>query len=205
MAILAFYLSMTMHYKLGSVFIVSVLMLAGCAGSRSVTSSRTTTDYNSYNEDLASVRPVYESTPTSSPVANRPTMPVTTPATTARKTDTRKPNAPVEALHINRRLDLVLDTIATHNRSVRYAPGYRIQVYVGNQRQEADGAKLLISQNFPELSPYLTYNQPTYKLKVGDFMRRLDAERYYTSIRRLIASAQLQPDKVDIRRSLLIK
>ncbi|MVM39949.1 SPOR domain-containing protein [Spirosoma sp. HMF3257] len=117
----------------------------------------------------------------------------------------RKPNAPVEALHINRRLDLVLDTIATRNRTIRYAPGFRIQVYVGTQRQEADAAKLLISQNFPELSPYLSYNQPTYKLKVGDFMHRLDAERYYNSIRRLMASAQLQPDKVDIRRSLLIK
>ncbi|MVM29776.1 SPOR domain-containing protein [Spirosoma sp. HMF4905] len=140
-----------------------------------------------------------------SPVTSRPALPVTTSATTPRKTDTRKPNAPIEALHINRRLDLVLDTIATHNRLIRYAPGYRIQVYVGNQRQEADAAKLLISQNFPELSPYLSYNQPTYRLKVGDFMRRLDAERYYTSIRRLMASAQLQPDKVDIRRSLLIK
>ena len=81
----------------------------------------------------------------------------------------------------------------------------RQQVYIGNQRQEVESVKLLIYQNFPELSAYLSYNQPTYKLKVGDFMRRLDAERYYASIRQLIASAQLQPDKVDVRRSLLIK
>ena len=205
MAILAFYYQMSMHYNVSSLFLLSMLILAGCAGSRSVTSGRSTTDYNSYNEDLASVRPVYGSAPTSSPVTNRTTVPVTTPATTTRRPEIRKPNAPVEALHINRRLDLVLDTIATHNRTIRYAPGYRIQVYVGNQRQEADAAKLMISQNFPELNPYLSYNQPTYKLKVGDFMRRLDAERYYTSIRRLITSAQLQPDKVDIRRSLIIK
>ncbi|AKD58840.1 sporulation protein [Spirosoma radiotolerans] len=131
--------------------------------------------------------------------------PAPTPAPAPRKTETRKPGAPVEALHINRRLDMVLDTIATQNRSIRYAPGFRIQVYVGTQRKEVDAARLLISQEFPELSPYLSYNQPTYKLKVGDFMRRMDAERYYASIRRLIESAQLQPDKVDIRRSLLIK
>lgn len=205
MAILAFYLLMIMDYKVSGLLLLGVLMLAGCAGSRSVTSGRSTVDYNSYNEDLTSVRPVYGSAPTNSPVTSRPPVPVTTPPTTTRKPDARKPNAPVEALHINRRLDLVLDTIATNNRTIRYAPGFRIQVYVGTQRQEADAAKLLISQNFPELSPYLSYNQPTYKLKVGDFMRRLDAERYYNSIRRLMASAQLQPDKVDIRRSLLIK
>ncbi|AUD07266.1 SPOR domain-containing protein [Spirosoma pollinicola] len=128
-------------------------------------------------------------------------MPVTTP----RRTDTRKPSMPVEALHINRRLDMVLDTIATQNRSIRYAPGFRIQVYVGTVRKEVDDIRLLISQNFPELSPYLSYNLPTYKLKIGDFMRRMDAERYYASVRRLIGSAQLQADKVDIRRSLLIK
>ncbi|WP_461130044.1 SPOR domain-containing protein [Spirosoma aerophilum] len=117
----------------------------------------------------------------------------------------RKPGAPIEALHINRRLDMVLDTIATKNRSIRYAPGFRIQIYVGTQRKEVDAAKLLISQNFPELSPYLTFNQPTYKLKVGDFIRRMDAEWYYASIKRLVESAQLQPDKIDVRRSLLIK
>ncbi len=108
-------------------------------------------------------------------------------------------------MHVNRRLDAVMDTIANQNRSIRYAPGFRVQVYVGTQRQEVESIKLLIYQNFPELSAYLSYNQPTYKLKVGDFMRRMDAERYYASIRQLLASAQLQPDKVDVRRSLLIK
>jgi len=196
-----------MRCELSSVFILGLLIMTGCAGSRAVTSNRSATDYNSYNEDLSPVRPVYGSIPANTSAANRPPTgvnPVTTPVA-PRKNESRKPTAPVEAMHINRRLDMVLDTIATQNRTVRYAPGFRVQVYVGNQRQEADAAKLLISQNFPELSPYLTYNQPTYKLKVGDFMRRIDAERYYSSIRRLIASAQLQADKVDIRRSVLIK
>ncbi len=106
---------------------------------------------------------------------------------------------------VNRQLDAVLDTLANRNRSIRYAPGYRVQIYVGTQRQKVEEAKLLIYQNFPELSPYLTYSQPTYTLKVGDFMRRMDADRYYSSIKQLIPSAQLQPDKVILRRSLLIK
>ncbi|WP_461064567.1 SPOR domain-containing protein [Spirosoma horti] len=178
----------------------SLLLMTGCATSRSVT---TAVDYNSYNEDLSSVRPVYNPTATAIPTTTPPPVPTAAPA--PRRTDTRKPNAPIEALHINRRLDMVLDTIAMQNRSIRYAPGFRIQVYVGTQRKEVDAARLLLSQEFPELSPYLSYTQPTYKLKVGDFMRRMDAERYYASIRRLIESAQLQPDKVDIRRSLLIK
>ena len=198
---------MLMPGRLYGFFLLTVLLVSGCAGSRSVSSgsrSRSATvDYNTYNEDLSSVRPIYNSVPPPPPAGNRPATPA--PVTAPRRPDTRKPTAPVEALHINRKLDMVLDTLATENRSVRYAPGYRIQVYVGTQRQQVEEAKLLITQNFPELNPYLSYNQPTYKLKVGDFMRRLDAERYYSAIRRLVTSAQLQPDKVDIRRSLLIK
>ncbi|HEY0110840.1 MAG TPA: SPOR domain-containing protein, partial [Fibrella sp.] len=86
-----------------------------------------------------------------------------------------------------------------------YAPGYRVQVYVGNERAAADAAKLQLYQQFPELSAYMSYQQPTYRLKVGDFMRKMDAERYYTKLRSLFTSAQLQPDKVDVRRGLLIK
>lgn len=194
-----------MRSKQTKFLILSILALTGCAGSRSATSG--SSDYNSYNEDLSSVRPMYSPTPMSTSattVSTAPAAPITAPASSP-KSEVRKPNGPVEALHVNRRLDSVLDTIADKNRSIRYAPGFRVQVYVGNQRQEVDAAKLLIYQKFPELSPYLSYSQPTYKLKVGDFMRRIDAEHYYASIRQLIPSAQLQPDKVDIRRSLLIK
>ena len=208
MAIFAPHEEKTMWHKIGVSLVVGVLLLSSCTTSRPVTAGRTvtsSTNYNSYDEDLTANRPVYNPSTTTSVPANRPTAPANTPSMPTRKPDNRKPAAPVEALHINRRLDLVLDTLALQNRSVRYAPGFRIQVYVGTQRQQVDAAKLLITQNFPELNPYLSYTQPTYKLKVGDFMRRLDAERYYNAIRKLVNSAQLQPDKVDIRRSLLIK
>ncbi|KAB7732304.1 SPOR domain-containing protein [Rudanella paleaurantiibacter] len=110
-----------------------------------------------------------------------------------------------EALHINRKVDEQLTSIADKNRSLRYASGYRIQVYVGNERQQAEAAKLQVYQSFPELTAYLSYNQPTYKLKIGDFIRRMDAERYFGQIKQMMPSAMLQPDKIDVRRSLSIK
>lgn len=146
------------------------------------------------------MRPVY--TPAPVTPTNRPEP---TPTAPVRKPEPVRPAGPVEPMTVNRQLDAVLDTLVNKNRSIRYAPGYRVQVYVGTQRQKVEEVKMLIYQNFPELSPYLTYSQPTYKLKVGDFMRRMDADRYYSSIKQLIPSAQLQPDKVILRRSLLIK
>lgn len=178
-------------------------LLLSCARGPATTSSRTTTtNYNEYSEDLSAARPVY---PAPRREASVPTAP---PPTTRPAESPRKPSSPAaaaEALHVNRRLDAVLDTIALQNRRVRYAPGYRVQVYVGNERAAADNAKLQLYQQFPELSAYVTYQQPTYRLKVGDFMRRMDAERYFGKLKTMFAGAQMQPDKVDVRRSLLIK
>ncbi|MCY7358223.1 MAG: SPOR domain-containing protein, partial [Rudanella sp.] len=128
--------------------------------------------------------------------------PANTPAPEPRKITTV---GSAEAMHINRKVDDQLSVIGDKNRSIRYAPGFRIQIYVGNERLRAENAKMQINQNFPELAPYLSYNQPTYKLKVGDFMRRIDAERYFGQIKQLISSAMLLPDKIDVHRSLSIK
>lgn len=194
-----------MRYPIGSYLVSFLFLLSACAGSRPTVSS-STSDYNAYDEDLTATRPIYNPAPApSSGTSARPALTPTPTTTPAKKPETRRPSGLIEAMHVNRRLDLILDTLADKNRTIRYAPGYRVQVYVGTQRKEVESTKLLIYQNFPELSPYLSYSQPTYKLKVGDFMRRIDADRYYASIRQLIPSAQLQPDKVDIRRSLLIK
>ena len=181
--------------------LVRVLFFAGtavgltwsCAPTPVTTGGRTTTgSYNEYSEDLAAARPVF--VPPAAKSTNE--APATLPPGQV---------LPAEALHINKRLDAILDTIAVQNRRVRYAPGYRVQVYVGNERAAADAAKLQLYQSFPELSAYMSYQQPTYRLKVGDFMKKMDAERYFSKLRSVFVSAQLQPDKVDVRRGLLIK
>ncbi|GAB3765707.1 hypothetical protein GCM10028817_48220 [Spirosoma pomorum] len=184
--------------------------MAGCAGSRpAITSGRSSVDYNRYTEDLSGVRPSYKSVAnsTAKPARVTTSTPAKSAPPTPSKNEIKKTNSSTVSTvpSINRILDLALDTMAMNNRKIRYASGFRIQVYVGNERQAADDAKLLIYQNFPELSPYLTYTQPTYRLKIGDFMRRIDSERYYTAIKQLLPNAQIQPDRVDIRRSLLIK
>ncbi|OIN57771.1 SPOR domain-containing protein [Arsenicibacter rosenii] len=144
---------------------------------------------------MSDVRPAY----TPAPAKTEPKL-----GTGAPESKKIIPSMSAEAQHVNRRLEEVMDASAAKNKSIRYAPGYRIQVYTGNERQSAEAAKLLVYQNFPELNPYLSYKQPTYKLKVGDFMRKMDAERYYSQIKSLFPTAVLQPDKIDIRYSMSI-
>src|SRR5678815_5257986 len=130
--------SMTVGSGLAGVGLIALLI--GCATSRPVggsSSGRTATNYGTYSEDLAVVRPTYGSPASGTrPTANRPTTPSesspksSTPSTAPRKTEPRRSTpAPVATMSVNRQLDAVLDTLAEQNRSIRYAPGFRIQVY----------------------------------------------------------------------------
>jgi hypothetical protein len=192
------------RFRESGLLICSVCSLLQACAPKATTSSRTTVpNYNDYSEDLAAVRPAYAPLRRDSSPTTTLLPPIVSPAEEPRKPVNQATSA--EVLSINKRLDAVLDTIAMQNRRVRYAPGYRVQVYVGNERAAADNAKLQLYQQFPELSTYISYQQPTYRLKVGDFMRKMDAERYFSKLKTVFAGAQMQPDKVDVRRSLLIK
>jgi hypothetical protein len=108
-------------------------------------------------------------------------------------------------MHVNKRLDAILDTIAMRNKSIKFTNGFRIQIYVGNDRKAADDAKIYTYQKYPEIFPYLSYNQPIYKVKIGDFLNRMDAERYYADLKELYPAAMILPDKVEIKKGIMVK
>lgn len=179
--------------KLIALIIVSILTVA-CSTTpipttyRPYTTTPVPTRYEPYNEDLSLVRPRYQQTAIDEPKAQTPQM-----ATV----DLVKP--------VNQQVDAVLDTIAIQNKSIRYAVGYRIQIYVGNVRTEADEAKVYVYQTFPELLPYMTFAVPTYRVKIGDFMAKIDAERYLQQVKPQFPTAVILAEKIDIRKSLQTK
>jgi len=158
----------------------------------SIPTKNTTSVMGDYDEDLSTVRVRYDIKPTSE--------------ITEKKSNREKsPSAIKLPKQVNNEVDMALDSMAVRNKSVRYSSGYRIQVFVGNDRKEVDEAKSYIYQNFPELSTYLTFSQPSYKLKTGDFTSRLDAERYFSSIKQRYSMAMIISEKIDIRKSMQMK
>lgn len=61
-------------------------------------------------------------------------------------------------------------------------PGYRVQIYFGNQRTKANDTKEDFMKKYPDEEVYLIYQQPNYKVRVGDFKTRLEAYRFYRKI-----------------------
>lgn len=81
------------------------------------------------------------------------------------------------------RIDLLIKKQAQINEVTsrdarRTAKGFRLLVINTNKRDEAINAKTTVYTNFPELKAYLSYQSPYFKLKVGNFKTREEAENY---------------------------
>ena len=93
-------------------------------------------------------------------------------------------------VHKDPRIDLLMRKQVEINEtsirnSRRTAQGYRILVINTNSRTKAMDAKTTIYQRFPELQAYMMYQSPFYKLKVGNFRERTEADNYIREIQRI--------------------
>lgn len=64
----------------------------------------------------------------------------------------------------------------------RNVAGYRLQVINTSDRSAAIAAKTKIYQLYPELKAYLLYQSPYFRLRVGNFKDRDEAESYRKSL-----------------------
>lgn len=88
------------------------------------------------------------------------------------------------------------ENIADEDQPAIAAPkvraGYRIQVFDDNNvrtaKDEAQSRKNQIESRFPMLTAYVTFNSPYWRVKVGDFTTRSEAEAVMAEIRQAFPS-----------------
>ena len=64
--------------------------------------------------------------------------------------------------------------------------GYRIQLYMDKQQKAKNEAKSLeqrVKQIYPELSTYVIYDSPNWRLRVGDFKSYEEADKFMRELR----------------------
>lgn len=62
--------------------------------------------------------------------------------------------------------------------------GYRVQIYSGSDRKDAYGAQARFKQIYKDLNTYISYEQPNYRVKVGDFTSRSQAQALMNQLKR---------------------
>ena len=86
------------------------------------------------------------------------------------------------ALTRDSRIDEIIAKQKDINTMKQSMPGYRVQIYFGGVRQKAAEVKLDFTSKHPEIPSYLTYLAPNFKVRVGDFRTRLEAQGFLKSI-----------------------
>ena len=102
-------------------------------------------------------------------------------------------------LNVNKKVDTVLDSIDRINQSRKFVDGYTLQVYSGTNREEAMDTKRRMASEVPDLSAALQYDQPKFKVTVGTYFSRLEAQKDLTEIKQFFPNTILVPERVSIR------
>ena len=98
------------------------------------------------------------------------------------------------------KLNTVLDTAATYARStIRYIDGFTIQVYGGDDRAVAKDFRLNLIRNFPSTEPKMVFEQPNYKVRVGQYYTRLEAQHLFTQVKQVFPKAILIPARIYVK------
>lgn len=76
--------------------------------------------------------------------------------------------------------------------------GYRIQIYRGRSRSDAYRVRRRSYQMFPHLKPYMEYKEPSYRIKVGDFVYASEYEEVLDKLKREFPLATIVPAIVKV-------
>ena len=103
-------------------------------------------------------------------------------------------------MNVNEKVDFVLDSIDRFNQSRRYVDGYTLQVYAGQKKDDAMNAKQKIMTELPDLNAMMQYVQPKFRVTIGAYISRLEAQRDLMRLKKSFPNAILVPEKVAIVR-----
>lgn len=83
------------------------------------------------------------------------------------------------------RLNELIDKHKQLNQKLNTMTGYRIQIYFesgANSKTLASNVKESFITKFPEIKAYLLFHEPYYKVRVGDFRTRMEAQGFKQKI-----------------------
>ena len=89
---------------------------------------------------------------------------------------------------------MLVEELISKKRSFNkeFGYGFRIQLYNGLET-EAKKTEMKFKIDFPEIKTYLVYRQPEWKIQVGFYKTKLEADRALLDLKRKYGSAIVIP------------
>lgn len=98
----------------------------------------------------------------------------------------------------NPKLNSAAEKLKEINSSKQTMPGYRVQIYFGSQRSRANELRARFNSRFPDLNAVVSYHQPNFKVRAGDFRTRIEAQSKLEMIEKEFPGAFVVPDEIHL-------
>ncbi|MDX1906203.1 MAG: SPOR domain-containing protein [Bacteroidia bacterium] len=98
------------------------------------------------------------------------------------------------------RLEQLVTRHTQLNQKIEKIQGFRVQVYVGNDRDAANAARQSLLSLYTDSPSYVDFVTPNYTVKTGDFPERERAAEFCRLVRQTFPGAVVVPDQVVVRR-----
>jgi hypothetical protein len=101
----------------------------------------------------------------------------------------------------DQRVDLLVSRHIQLNQNQDGINGYRIQIFFDsgtNSKTRAQSIYESFRGKYPEIHAYLTFKAPNYKVRVGDFRTKLDAQRFLLEIIGQYPNAWIITDQINL-------
>ena len=96
-------------------------------------------------------------------------------------------------------LDSILNIIKYENTKNDYIEGFTIQLYLGDNRIHAEKTEIKLNK-LDSLTERITiFTQPNYRVKVGKYYNKFNANRDYNKFKKTFPNAIIIPEKIKIQ------
>jgi len=74
--------------------------------------------------------------------------------------------------------------------------GFRVQIFSGLGREKAFEEQTKFRLLFPGVTSYVSYTQPNYRIRVGDFRTKLEAQKFVNDLKDQYSSLFIFAEKI---------
>lgn len=95
-------------------------------------------------------------------------------------------------------LDSLVLQHAEANKAQPTLEGFRIQLFSGIERNNANALRQKFRLEYPDEPVYLIYQQPYFKLRVGDYRNQIEAQQMYLKLQKTYGQILVVPDRINL-------
>lgn len=99
-------------------------------------------------------------------------------------------------VHADPKVEALMHSYTEHKHAQK---GFRVQIVLGDRKTAEDTKRAFLQKN-PDVPAYMSWLAPNWRLRVGDFRTRLEAERLLRDLKLIYPGSYIVPDEIEMPR-----